>query len=155
MNRATLFLDIDGVLNHHIQFDNKYCGIVEKLAKNLEPVVAGTSCKIVIVSAWRYLVLNGYMTLDGFKAMLLTHGVPKRVTEAVIGVVREDKSQSECDRGEQIKDWLQANPSRYFAALDDEDSGISEAGIPLVRTDSRKGLDSQKMHEVMALLNPC
>lgn len=70
-----LFLDIDGVLNTHNRLPSGYCGIDRGHAEILNAILAAVPCKIVISSAWRYLVLRGDMTLKGFEYLLLVHGI--------------------------------------------------------------------------------
>lgn len=149
-----LFLDIDGVLNRHEQHRNGYCGIDEVLALNLDRVAHGTDCTIVISSAWRYLVLNGQMKIDGFRSLMLTHGVPFRLTERVAGTIRKDASATNCDRGRQIAQWLHGSDYRLgqAVAVDDRDDGITAEGIALVQTDANIGLDEQAAERLLAAL---
>jgi hypothetical protein len=71
-----IFLDIDGVLNTGTQQPNGFTTIGHTQASQLNALLlAEPKAQLVISSAWRYLCLNGSMTLQGFEAMLLTHGV--------------------------------------------------------------------------------
>jgi len=71
-----IFLDIDGVLNDHISHANGYSGIKKECVDNLNAIIdAVPDVKIVISSAWRYMVLRKSMTILGFEHMLLICGV--------------------------------------------------------------------------------
>lgn len=71
-----LFLDIDGVLNDHGPQSNGYCGIQSDKVEHLNRILRECpDVEIVVSSAWRYCVLNGWCTLDGLEHLLLTHGV--------------------------------------------------------------------------------
>ena len=73
---SCLFLDIDGVLNGHEWDDEaKSCNIRRECVARLNRVVASTGCKIVISSAWRYMIHCQQMSLTGFWYMLRTHGL--------------------------------------------------------------------------------
>lgn len=74
--KKILFLDIDGVLNAHRQLPSGYCGIDRAKAEWLNAVLYFVpDAKLVISSAWRYMMLRGDMTLKGFEYLLLVHGV--------------------------------------------------------------------------------
>lgn len=70
-----LFLDIDGVLNSHVRLASGYCGIERNKAIMLNWILDAVPVKLVISSAWRYLMLRGDMTLKGFEYLLLVHGI--------------------------------------------------------------------------------
>jgi hypothetical protein len=71
-----LSLDIDGVLNRHCRHGNGYCGIEPECVRWLNLILSELpDVKILIHSAWRYLVIGGRMDLKGFEYLLLTHGV--------------------------------------------------------------------------------
>lgn len=79
-----IFLDIDGVLNDHTQMENHYCGTKYECVQQFNRILdAVPEAKIVISSAWRYMILRGDVTLKGFEMLLLTHGV--KCHERVIG----------------------------------------------------------------------
>jgi hypothetical protein len=61
-----IFLDIDGVLNRHILQNNGYCGIEQPHVQALNYILAKVpEAKIVVSSAWRYMVHQQAMTLKG------------------------------------------------------------------------------------------
>ena len=169
-----LFLDIDGVLNGHEWDDEaKSCNIRRECVAHLNRVVRETGCRIVLSSAWRYIVHGGDMTLRGFGYMLRTHGVVTEVgaTRLIVGLTRKDddsvdpKGLRPDERARQIRDWLKVemplderrapnglDTLAAFAAVDDEDHGFAEHGIPFVKTDGKRGLTAADADRLIELL---
>ena len=145
-----IFLDIDGVLNDHAKHVNGYCGIKSSCVEILNCILYATDAKLIISSAWRYLVHNGSMTLTGFENLLLSHGV--NCYQKVHGVTRKDVSVEVCDRGEQIAEYVREHNIEKYVVLDDLDLGISRAGHPFCRTNGRTGLVDDNYYHVMELL---
>ena len=110
-----LFLDIDGVLNDHVPVTDYICGIDRDKIRRLNEIVKATGAEVVISSAWRYMILDGAMTVDGFRYMLTTHGLASFVK--VVGHTKSDEQIPE--RGDQIADYLQTFGSRRYVVLDD------------------------------------
>ena len=146
-----LFLDIDGVLNAHEPLcPHVMCGqIHDDKAALLKSVLLETEAKIVLSSAWRYLVLRGEMNLIGINWLFRSHGLPN---QSIIDITRADTMQRETwdgsqpwpvvdERGKQIADWLEHNPGiDGYAVIDDLDLGITVAGHPFVQTDGNIGM---------------
>jgi hypothetical protein len=147
-----LFLDIDGVLNGHEQDAYGYCRIQPGPVVHLNRILAETEARLVISSAWRYLVHSGAMTLDGFTYMLITHGIVCH--DRLAGVTCRDEEAG--PRGAQITRWLDQHPRRIegpaYVVIDDEDAGMTDAGHPLVRTDGRVGLTHRDADAAIAIL---
>jgi HAD domain in Swiss Army Knife RNA repair proteins len=145
-----IFLDIDGVLNGHERYPNGYCGTKWECVQRLNWVLFQTGAKLVISSAWRYLVLSEYMNLKGFENLLLTHGVDSlgRVLDVL------DADASDKDRGQLILQWLdQWNWKGAYVVLDDMNNlGIAEAGHPHVLVDGALGLTDEDAHRAVAIL---
>lgn len=121
-----IFLDIDGVLNHHVTHRNGYSGLCPDCVKLLNRTLDVTGAKIVVSSAWRYFVLRGEMNLAGLSGLLCTHGVNWGVVADILGSDIADGCGS-VDRGKAIKRWF---TGRYglahqvnYAILDDMDLG--------------------------------
>lgn len=146
-----LFLDIDGVLNGHEKLPgSQYCGIRPDCVARLNHVLKETGAKIVVSSAWRYLILGGSMTLDGFGYLLTTHGL----LSEPIGHTRRDVSETVTDRGRQCREWLDAHPGvTAFCAVDDMASDFAEHGIPLVQTVGTLGLTADDAGRLIEVLN--
>lgn len=157
-----LFLDIDGVLNGHDYSDEaKSCNIRRECVFRLNRVVNETGCKIVVSSAWRYMIHGGQMTMAGFWYMLRTHGLVGHGKELFLGVTRKDRQPptEKDERGEQIRafvgDWNKRHADRpitRYIAVDDLDLGITAAKVPLVLTDGKVGLTDADAGELIRLL---
>jgi hypothetical protein len=161
-----LFLDIDGVLNTH-EFDPEIlCGQIhrDKVAL-LNHVLRATDAKVVLSSAWRYIVHRGEANLQGMDWLLRSHGM---LANRLIGVTRPDTMRVTTaysgvptswpqvnERGQQISDWLAdyTVPVLSYLAVDDLDLGITAAGHPLVLTDGMVGLTEADAARAIELLN--
>ena len=146
-----LFLDMDGVLNGH-DYDPKAesCTIRPACVARLNRVLDETGAVVVLSSAWRYMVLLGAMTLDGFGYMLRTHGVRKC---RIIGTTAKDTQVEDPEeRGRQIRAWLDAHPEvTRYVVVDDMKAGFS--GLPIVRTDGLVGLTDADADAIISSLN--
>jgi hypothetical protein len=169
-----LFLDVDGVLNQHDFCQKAMCGPIHRdKVERLNRVLDATGAKVVLSSAWRYILFRKEATLRGLDWLLRSHGM---LSDRLIGVTREDtmiaketagwdgktKWPQENERGSQIIGWLNQTggwneryldmpPSRY-AVVDDLDIGISAAGHPFVQTDGKVGLTEADADRLIELL---
>ncbi len=158
-----LFLDIDGVLNCH-EFDREImCGSfhASKVGR-LNYVLRTTGSRIVLSSAWRYLVYRGEMNLRGLEWLLRSHGI---LADRLVGITREDTQKTvngfdgnpitwcqQDERGKEIAEWVRAHNVQTYAVVDDLDLGIREAGHPFVQTEGKVGLtwaDADKLVELL------
>jgi ribosomal protein L31 len=126
-----------------------YCGIHRDKIELINQIVERTGCKIVISSAWRYIILGGDMTMLGFEYMLMTHGFAHRFT--II-------DRTECDelietRGMQIRHWLLNNRAEKYVVVDDVDLDITSRSHPFVQTDGQVGLVQADVDKIVAILN--
>jgi len=161
-----IFLDIDGVLNDHHHYGNSYCRLkhecVMELARILEAV---PEAKIIVTSAWRYLLHQEVFRSTGLEYMFCMFGMPYATAySSVIGFTATDedtciylglsepgaeldyewlKENGELVRREQVysvlKDLTQLDekPSPItFVVLDDLDLQLDE----LIQTDGNVGL---------------
>lgn len=158
-----LFLDIDGVLNDHGQMMNLYCGIHRDKVDLLNEVIDATDCYIVISSAWRYMMLGGEMTVQGFEYMLLSHGL--KCHNRIIGHTPSDEDVD--TRGKQITEWIniilpevlqEKGISSYKAVVVDDldkEKGIqiTESGHVLVQTNGKIGLTDENVNRIIEILN--
>lgn len=143
-----IFLDIDGVLNNHTQHANGYCGMQSASVEAFNGVLlAYPHAKIVITSAWRYLILNGSMTLRGFESMLLTHGVD--CFGRVIGHTEADKTPDE-PRIKQIREWLMDHEPPDFSQYVIFDDLPLGKDYGFIQTDGAKGLAGMPIEELTA-----
>lgn len=163
-----LFLDIDGVLNGHEFCEGAQSNTIRPAAiESLNYVLREVSPKVVLSSAWRYMIHCRAMTLLGFEYLLRTHGTCGIVGN-LIGVTcrdeecghcgnkhkKRDRQQSDSDgnllcgkcgqassRGDQITAWLRGRTDvESYVAVDDENYGITKAGHPLVQTNGAWGM---------------
>ncbi len=156
-----LFLDIDGVLNDHTKYPNGYCGIDYKKMELLNRIVEGSKCKIVLVSAWRYMLLDPpAMTLRGFRYLLTIHGASEAVVNGLCGYLDYDKDINDpYDRSKLVDKWLYQNlqgkrfkdPRPRIVVLDDTDCGYSDLGLCHVMPDPKVGLTEWEVDMVLAL----
>lgn len=155
-----IFLDIDGVLNSHQHLPSGYCGISAENVRHFNWLLKeAPDAKIVISSAWRYLILRGDMTLKGFEYLLLVHGVQCR--DRVIGHTRQDDMPEPCHfdqsswnafglkwRSEQVKAWINEHDVLNYVVLDDLPLAIPNQ----VQTDGNVGLTADDAHRASILL---
>jgi hypothetical protein len=141
MNKI-IFLDIDGVLNDHKYNKKAQSSTLKKsCVKQLNRIIAKTGAKIVLSSAWRYMIFGGAVTLVGMQYLFRTHGA---VGWKIIGTTCKDElcTRSSCRheekrieldelgrnicpkckgikcRGNQIYKWLKDNGMQYFLSSD-------------------------------------
>ena len=158
-----LFLDVDGVLNSHDFSEAAMCGPIHAdKERRLNGVLILTGAKVVLSSAWRYLVHRDEMNLTGLDWLLRSHGL---LAGRLIGVTGPDTMVERPhwdgstpwphtnERGEQIRDWLTANPAERVAVVDDLDLGITAVGLPLVLTDGKVGLTEADAEKLVAILS--
>ena len=151
-----VFLDIDGVLNTHEILEDSMCGQIhrDKMLR-LNRILKVTGAKVVLSSAWRYIIHRGDATLEGMDWLLRSHGM---MANRLIGVTPPDTMVRgiydgipdhwplENERGDQIARWIIGEGWKHYGengrhvVIDDLDLGISEAGHPFVKTDGGIGL---------------
>lgn len=173
-----IFLDIDGVLNGH-DWDPKAVSnrIRPECVQRLNRIVRATEARIVLSSAWRYMVHMKALTLLGFEYLLRTHG---GAGLRIIGLTEPDEICPACGkkhrrkevkydldgyqrcidcgtsatRGCQISAYLRDHPKpEAYVAIDDCDLDITAHGHPLVLTSPRSGLSERKAREAVRILN--
>lgn len=164
MMAPLIFLDMDGVLNDHVRFDNGFCGVKAECVTHLNRILRTTGAEIVLSSAWRYMVPEA-MTLKGFAYLLLTHGVACRTDEEepkdrLIGITCRDEEL--LPRGQQIRHWrLENGGDRRYVVIDDggenpdgswHDMGINAAGHPTVWTNGKVGLTAKDADAAIEIL---
>lgn len=166
MRRPILFLDFDGVLNHHrtptrhtFPGGCTYLGIdprnVERLNRICEAV---PEMRIVVSSTWRTsydaFQLGQVLTEQGFK-------YPDRIIGATPTWVDlpQFRRGPPC-RGDEIQAWIDAQPEaerpadEEIAILDDMEE-FAHLDARLVRTDMFDGgISEEHANKVIALLNP-
>lgn len=154
----TLYLDIDGVLNDHQQLANGFCGTHPACVARMNRVLlAEPDLRLVIHSAWRYLILSGQMTLKGFESMLITHGLD--CFGRVIGHTDPDErflppvplAADYADishRAHAIQAHARENSITRYVVVDDLPVPLPH----LVRTDGARGLQDPEVEIILARL---
>lgn len=168
MSNRIVFLDIDGVLNAH-EFDREVMSGQIHWGKmnRLNRVLRETGAKVVLSSAWRYIVHRGEANLMGMEWLLRSHGM---LADRLIGITRPDTMvrgvydgspeswPTTNERGQQISEWIVGEGWKHYGddgrhvVIDDLDLGISAAGHPFVRTDGAVGLTDADADAAIRLL---
>lgn len=152
MSERLLFLDLDGVCNCHEPTPESLCGRIhpDKM-ELLNGILRATGAKVVLSSAWRYLLHRGEMNLTGMEWLLRSHGM---IAGRLLGITRSDYEtprkpysgnpadwQHTNERGKQVSEWLHRYGRNYrHVVIDDLDLGITDAGHPFVHVDGSVGL---------------
>jgi len=154
-----LFLDIDGVLNGHEWNETSESSTI-KLSNvlNLNLVIEKTKCKIILHSAWRYMIHGKDMTIRGFEYLLRTHGVTSNLY--IDGITASDETISK--REIQIEEYIRyLKEESYikeqkfsYAIVDDLPLFFTESEVQdrFVRTDGKFGMslfDAKKLIEIL------
>ena len=96
--KTYLIIDIDGVLNSHENHKyNPYCGFNPKCVKYFNVLLDKIEKpKLIISSAWRYMIINGAMTIKGFEHLLKIGGLHDKMEVIGNTVSDETFSSREC-----------------------------------------------------------
>lgn len=161
-----IFLDIDGVLNDHsCHSRTRYCSTDKACIARLDRILVETDARIVLTSAWRYLVHGGSMTMEGLRNLLHSHWVDG---SRLIGITRRDVTDGiagvkpRTDRGPQVTEWLRervmGDPflmQTPYVVIDDMDLEITTSLHPFVRTDGSVGLTKYRIPHNMRVMRRC
>ena len=178
IREPVLFLDIDGVLNGHTFHKvAQSCTIHPACVQALNYVIERADPKIVLSSAWRYIIHGRAMSLMGFEYLLRTHGCGPMIRR-IIACTIPDEVCAHCNfkhargsqklsplgeyicnacgktssRGQQITHWLDRNNVQRYAVVDDGDLGITAAGHPFLLTRGDVGLTLPNAKRLVGLL---
>jgi hypothetical protein len=146
-----IFLDMDGVLNtlrHYDWTDGPLALVDPSMMKRLNRIVQETKAKVVLSSAWRYMVHSGSMRVRGFSQLLWSHGF----VGEVIDVTCRDDEAGMVERGDQIAAWVRENKPEAYVVLDDcTDPAMAQH--PFIHTDGNVGLTEADADKAIAYLN--
>lgn len=144
-----IFLDIDGVLNRHSYSELSQSNSIDPdCVARLNRILNATDARIVLSSAWRYMLIGKAMSIIGFDYLLRTHGV---IANRLIGRTPADEEVTE--RGWQIHQWRKENDHcGKYVVIDDMDLHISPLH-PFVQTQGDVGLTDKEADQVIAILN--
>lgn len=149
---------MDGVMNDHVPMENTYCGVSPACVRRLNRLLDEfDDLRIVVSSAWRYMVFAGDMSVRGFEEMLLTHGVC--CYGRVFGTTAADEdywssppsTEDYADltvRKRQIEDHVREHKPASYVVLDDMALNMDR----FVRTDGLKGLQDQDVDAAIEIL---
>lgn len=150
-----LFLDVDGVLNDHKQLPSGYCTIHPACMGWLNFIIRHTDCKLVLTSAWRYMILSGDMTLKGFEYMMVTHGLTKQKESLFVGHTVSDEEVSK--RENQIFNYIHYHRGMVdkWAIADDLplEFLLPQYQKRFVKTASHLGLTYDNACDLVSILN--
>ncbi len=127
-HQKIIFLDIDGVLNICFPARDKYGSLFHPhLVENLKLLIQATQAKIVISSSWRD---DG---LEVMQEMWQERKLPGEVIDITPNFMAQ--TGSSLQRGNEIQDWLDRNPTEKYVIIDDDYSDINPEQLPFfVRT---------------------
>lgn len=124
--KKILFLDIDHVLNDgSFNTVSQSFTLKKDCVTRFNRIIHATKPLCVISSAWRYCILSGAMTLEGFKIMMRTHGITDALN--LIGYCGLDLEENLSARGLVIDRWLKSNGiigQLPFLIIDDAPKGM-------------------------------
>lgn len=179
-----IFLDIDGVLARKSDFNEvaQSNTLHRPCVDQLNRIIHETDAKVVLISAWRYMIHGKDITFEGMSYLLRTHGVTAQIE--IVGMTCTDEEcplchpgacitcggvvgkvnglPSVCDvcgkpstRGDQIWGWLNELPQLPvpYVVIDNMDLGISAAGHPFVQCDEDFGLTAADADRAIGILN--
>lgn len=140
-----IFLDIDGVLNHHaslaegIHLVNSKCALLRHVCKV-------TDAKIVVSSTWRL----GMVDINAFNQMVWRCGGPYRAIIAYTPHIATAGSM----RGQEIEEWLLHNDNIHnYVIVDDDSDMLDYQKRYFVQTDMRTGLTTAHANKMIQILN--
>ena len=150
-----LFLDFDGVLNHHAHFaalpPERSCSEVEyddrsfdhTCVERVNAIVRRTGCDVVVSSSWR--LQPKYATPPRLTRLLRRHGFASRIVD-----VTPDHPRG-C-RGDEIQAWLNRHPGVVAFAILDDDADMGALDHRLVKTTFAAGLMDEHVDRVVVML---
>lgn len=147
-----LFLDIDGVLNGHSWNEEAQSNTLDKRCVwCFNQILRAKEPKVVIISAWRYMINNYAITTRGFEYLLRTHGVSAKLN--IVGTTASDEQYP--TRDAQIQQYLDENEIyNKFIILDDMDMGWCVAmGGHWYQPSSYHGLRRKDIQPILNLMD--
>lgn len=143
-----IFLDIDGVLNNR-KTQIPY-GIDISCVDNFNYIIQKTNANIVLISSWRYMIMQGEMKLKGFEYLLRSHGV--NCKDRLIGLTSPDEIFYE--RWYQVEHWIKHTENKIdsFVILDDYED-FPNYPQNYIQTDGYYGLTFEDAKKAVHILN--
>ena len=155
--KLTIFLDIDGVLNHEPKTED--CGDRQRMVGDRGWVILCSACierlnkligcamteadysdvAIILSSTWRH-----YFGCKELGIVMGAFGYNFRIDGKT--------ARNELSRGQQILDYTKAKPTDAFIVLDDDTFDMDLVKDNQVVTDYRTGFDEQSLTEAIRLI---
>lgn len=137
-----LFLDIDGVLNGYdifkskrpyplSEFNEEKVNILNSLFEEIPDL------KLVLSSSWRFC--------DGIENIIKASGISKELYSITPYSVR--------NRGDEIKQWLNANEPCIYCIVDDVDDFYDDQKDSIVFTNPNIGITEKDVEKIKLILN--
>ncbi len=150
-----IYLDMDGVLNNHQKNkENQYCGIHQQNVTQFNKILrAYPNTRIVLSSAWRYMIHGGAMTKVGFEYMMKSHGILDTFT--IYDITNSDETFPFERVGQITHYYLNTiGITDKVCILDDLLLNFENVYLKdrFVRTDGTKGLTSLDVKKVLRIL---
>ena len=148
-----IFLDIDGVLN--CAYSKSHCfgclGIDDDKVKRLKEVVDKTGAKIYLVSDWK----GGWYKEPYMKGEqdIFANYLDKKLKKQ--GLYIADKvGECSCERGKDIKGWLNGKDVQSFVILDDIEFDYRAENLAdnYIQTNSTFGLTDEDVLKAIEIL---
>ena len=140
-----LFLDIDGVVNCVTTFQRHRgaIGIDPEMAFRIGQIVIATGCEIVLSSTWRlFEPSREEVRKQVYPFIDVTPNMPKFGGAEM------------CERGYEIKDWLDRHPEvKKYAILDDNSDMLPEQFPNFFKTSWSTGITEDIKQQVIDHLN--
>jgi hypothetical protein len=150
--KKILFLDFDGVLNHHGSPTKGGLYWVDPVhIKQLNRIVKATGCKIVISSTWRLM-----HELQELRDILVEQGF--EYPSSIIDRTKDLRNESNyVYRGGEVKEWLDRHGEEWsnYAILDDDSDFLLFQVDHFIKTSMEEGLTLYRANDVIAVLNDC
>lgn len=147
-----MFLDIDGVLGPHDWSQEAESNIIsKKCVWCFNQILRAAQPKVVISSAWRYMVNGSALTTKGFEYLLRTHGVSTKLN--IVGTTASDELYP--TRDAQIQQYLEEyEVYNKYIILDDMDMGWCPAiGAHWYQPSSYHGLRPKDIQPILNLMD--
>jgi hypothetical protein len=131
-----LFLDIDGCLNTKMSLCQYGSNRIDNnKVKMLKEIVDNTGCRIVLSSTWRLLSTRKI--------------VVRELAREGLSIFDDTPDFPHLDRSQEIQYWLDNNPTKKYAVVDDFDLTIDH----LFKTTFEVGLTKQHVEAIVKHLN--
>ncbi len=146
-----MFLDIDGVLNHH-DAPSVYHerALLSQCIVNLNFALQISKCKVIIISNWAQ-----HMSYEKLSAMLYSRGVMADTIIGAISMVPIDDSGlvMGIEKDSFVNNYVLTNKLKNYVIVDDNFPNASQFTGHLVSPNMQNGLNENDVVSILAILN--